>query len=247
MVIALIKTCQNCGHIRTSSESNSIDECPKCGVYYKKIKTPIEPAENKTKEKFSYWDLAILEIKSWCFERFWFLRIPVLVYFTYLLYVKLTDWQGSTIFDGINLGIHEMGHPLFSFFGRFLHIAGGTILQCSAPILSMIVLGKQRDYFGIAFCIGWLATNLISVSVYMLDANDLALTLVTIGGNSEVMDKADMHDWNNLFDYFGLLPYDKLIGGIVYWIGILMLAASIALGSILVYWMIKVKKEDLQD
>lgn len=241
----MIKTCQNCGYIRKASDIASEEECPNCGIFYKKniIKKDLAPSTPDSKS--SWVDILLLEIKTWCFERYWIFRIPVLLYLTYLLYVKLTDWEGYTIFDGINLGIHEMGHPLFSFFGRFMHIAGGTILQCLCPILSMVVLGRQRDFFGITFCLGWLATNLISVSVYMSDARDLDLTLVTIGGGGNFMEKEDLHDWHNLFQYFGMLEYDKVIGGIVYWMGILMLLLSIVLGSILVYWMIKVKKEDI--
>lgn len=241
----MIKTCQNCGYIRKLTDSNSPEECPKCGVYYKKIITQKDTPEIVSSQTYSYRDALLFEIKSWCFERMWFFRVPILLYFAYLLYVKLTNWQGYTLFDGINLGIHEMGHPMFSFFGRFMHIAGGTLLQCLCPMISMVVFGKQRDYFGIVFCLGWLATNLISISVYMSDAMDLELQLVTIGGTSEAVPREDMHDWHNLFQYFGLLTHDKLVGGIVYWIGILLLALSIVLGSILIKWMIQLKKEDI--
>jgi len=30
---------------------------------------------------------------------------------------------------------------------------------------------RQRDYFAIAFCLGWLSTNLVGVGFYMADAN----------------------------------------------------------------------------
>ena len=255
----MIKTCQNCGYIRKPTDKDLIEVCPKCSAYYKKISVksevfkqinpslPINTILPKKSVRFNYFDFLLIDIKYWCFERFWIVRVPILIYFCCMLYVKLTDWQGWTIFDGINLGIHEMGHPLFGFFGRYIGVAGGTILQCLAPILSMIVLGKQRDYFGINFCIGWLATNLIGISVYMSDATDLALTLVTIGGGSNVpVPKEEMHDWHILFESLGVLEYDKFIGNKVYWLGILMLTFSILFGSLLVYWMAKLKKEDLK-
>jgi len=252
LVIKLIKTCYNCGYIRKPSDKNSIDECPNCGVYYAKSKSPKptlpKPLEETkegalTDDKFTLWSALILEIKNWCTGRFWVLRVPVLLYFAYILVRKLFDWQSYTLFDGINLGIHEMGHPMFSAFGRWMNVAGGTILQCFAPLASMVVLGKQRDYFGIVFCIAWLATNLIGISVYMSDATDLDLNLVTIGGGGPPVPKEEMHDWHILFDSMGLLLYDKQIGGFVYWLGMLTLLASIILGAILVYWMYILKIE----
>jgi predicted nucleic-acid-binding Zn-ribbon protein len=251
----LIKTCHNCGYIRKPIDKNSNEECPKCGAYYAKSnaeKLPVAttPDEKKqmpeVEEKFTIWSALLLEIKNWCVGRFWFIRIPVLLYFSYILVRKLYDWQSYTIFDGINLGIHEMGHPMFSAFGRWLSVAGGTILQCIAPLASMIVLGKQRDYFGITFCLAWLATNLIGISVYMSDATDLELNLVTIGGGGPPVPKEEMHDWHILFDSMGLLLYDKQIGSFVYWLGILTLLSSIIIGAVLVYWMYSLKKEKPQ-
>lgn len=256
MVISLIKICHNCGYIRKPTDKISSEECPKCGAYYAKsnaekssVATPLEEISNaqEKEEKFTLWSALILEIKNWCIGRFWMVRIPVLLYFAYILVRKLYDWQSYTIFDGINLGIHEMGHPMFSAFGRWMSVAGGTILQCIAPLASMIVLGKQRDYFGITFCFAWLATNLIGISVYMSDATDLELNLVTIGGGGPPVPKEEMHDWHILFDSMGLLLYDKPIGSFVYWLGILTLLASIILGAILVYWMYILKKEKPTD
>ena len=55
----------------------------------------------------------------------------------------------SSIFDGINLVIHEAGHLAFSYFGELLEIAGGTILQLMAPIVAAFAFYRQKDYFAV--------------------------------------------------------------------------------------------------
>ena len=153
------------------------------------------------------------DFRGWCRGRNWFVRLPV---WLYLAYVGVKQFQEPesyyySLFAGINLGIHEGGHILFRPFGDLLHVAGGTITQLSAPIISMFILWQQRDYFGITFCLGWLSTNLIWIGIYMADARDMALPLVTAEGAGS--DNTPItHDWNYLFGYFGLLDYDKTIG-----------------------------------
>src|SRR6185295_13039745 len=120
---------------------------------------------------------------EWCRGRSGLVRIPVWLMLAYFAVVQAADPQGWTIFSGINLPIHEGGHLLFRMLGwEFLHVAGGTLLQLLAPIGSAVMFFKQRDYFAIAFCFGWLSTNLISIGVYMADARALQLPLVSAEG-----------------------------------------------------------------
>ena len=144
--------------------------------------------------------------------RSWLARLPV---WLYLAYVGVRQYHDpvnyGSVFAGINLCIHEGGHILFRPLGEFIHVAGGTIAQLAAPIISMFVLGQQRDYFGITFCLGWLSTNLIGVGVYMADARAMELPLVSAegGGSDNAM---TIHDWNYLFGQLDLLGYDESIG-----------------------------------
>jgi hypothetical protein len=155
----------------------------------------------------------LADIRDWCKGRSWFVRLPI---WLYLAYVGVRQFQEpetyASLFAGINLGIHEGGHLLFRPLGNeFLHIAGGTIAQLGAPIISMYILLQQRDCFGITFCFGWLSTNLIAVGVYMADARAMALPLVSAeGGGSD--SPAIIHDWNWLFGQLGLLSHDETIG-----------------------------------
>ena len=176
----------------------------------------------------------IEDVKDWCVGRAWWARFPL---WAYLAYTVLRYWTSSShhyrsIFDAINLGIHELGHYLFSYFGQFLHVAGGTIAQCMAPVLSGVMFLKQRDYFAIAVCVFWLGTNLAYVSVYMADARALQLPLVAPGmGVLPPGDGGVLHDWNHLFGITGLLRFDTAIAALVRVVAVAFTATGLAFGA----------------
>jgi len=62
-----------------------------------------------------------------------------------------------------------------------------------APVAAAAVFWRQRDWFGIAFCWAWLATNLFSVATYVADARAQQLHLVSPGAGSQ---DEIIHDWN---------------------------------------------------
>ena len=150
------------------------------------------------------------DILDWCRGRFWLVRLLLLIFFAYLLIRHLGNAEYNSIFGGLNLGIHELGHIVFMPFGEFIMIAGGTILQCLVPIISIGIFYNQRDYFAIAVSFGWLSTNLFSVATYLGDARNMALPLVTPFGGEEII-----HDWNYLLGKLGLLKFDGTIAFLV--------------------------------
>src|SRR5271154_4709796 len=54
--------------------------------------------------------------------------------------------------DLVFIPIHEGGHLLFRFFGEFLNIAGGTLLQLAVPMMLASYFFFQRHVQGTAFC-----------------------------------------------------------------------------------------------
>lgn len=181
-------------------------------------------------------DGRVADMRDWCNGRMWFLRVPLWLYLAYVGYHQfLNPIYYNSLFGGINLGIHEGGHLLFRIFGQFICVAGGTVAQLSAPIISMWLFLKQRDYFGIAVCLGWLSTNLIGVGVYMADAQDMQLPLVTVGGGSE--NQIVGHDWRYLFTKLNLLEQDKSIGLLTRGLGSITMLVALLFGAWLIYEM----------
>ena len=152
----------------------------------------------------------VADIREWCEGRSWGARLPLWMYFTYVFVRHLASPdEYRSLFDALNLGIHELGHYLFNFGGQFLTAAGGTIAQCAAPVLGAVGFLRQRDYFGVAVASMWLATNCFEIAVYVADARALRLTLVAPGvGVLPAGDSGTMHDWNTMLGPLGLLQYD---------------------------------------
>lgn len=153
---------------------------------------------------------------KWCCGRWWWMRLPLLLLFAYYLVQHMRDMEyQSFLFGAINLGFHELGHFLFRPFGEFMHVAGGTILQCLMPFVGMVVLLRQRDYFGALLCFGWLATNLFGVSLYCRDALDQMQVLVVPGEGAMMPGESDAHDWVNMLERFNCLQQARDIAAVI--------------------------------
>lgn len=118
------------------------------------------------------------------------------------------------LMDGVFVPIHEGGHLLFRFFGEFLNIAGGTLLQLGVPVALAIYFLFQRQAQGVAFCMFFFFEQFLPIATYMADARAQDLPLLTIGDGDYVI-----HDWNYLFSKVGLLQHDIQIAAAVRFIG----------------------------
>jgi hypothetical protein len=176
----------------------------------------------------------LADIRDWRQGRLWWARVPIWLYLAYVGVQQFRDPEAyNSLFAGINLGIHEGGHILFRPLGEFIHVAGGTIAQLSAPIIALFILLKQRDYFGITFCLGWLSTNLIGVGVYMADARAQELPLVSAEGSGEGI----IHDWAYLFGQLNLLNEDETIGLLTRGLGSAAMVVALVGGAWIIWEM----------
>ena len=118
------------------------------------------------------------------------------------------------LMDGVFVPIHEGGHLLFRFFGEFLNIAGGTLLQLGVPVALAIYFLFQRQAQGVAFCMFFFFEQFLPIATYMADARAQDLPLLTIGDGDYVI-----HDWNYLLSKVGLLQHDIQIAATVRFVG----------------------------
>lgn len=157
------------------------------------------------------------------------LRIPVLLVLAWMLHRYLTDPAYASIFSGINLAFHEMGHAAFMWFGsRILTTAGGTLFEIGIPaVAGGYLLVQQRDPFGAAVCVFWMGTALVGAGVYAADARAQALPLVSPFGPVDV----DSHDWTVMLLRVGRLSQDQQIGAALRAMGRLAMAGGLAAGA----------------
>lgn len=146
--------------------------------------------------------------------------VPKAALAAWLIFYSLFLFQASRgrgiflLMDGVFVPIHEGGHLLFRFFGEFVSVAGGTILQLLVPILLATYFLFRRQAQGVTFCLFFLFEQFLPISTYMADARAQDLPLLTIGDAEDVI-----HDWNYLFGKFGVLDHDMQIAAFVRFVG----------------------------
>lgn len=139
--------------------------------------------------------------------------------------------MGPSLFGGITFGAHEFGHLFFAFFGEWMTIAGGSLMQLLVPIGAAAVVMRSRDWFGLAVCGLFLASSLGDLSWYIADARAQDLDLVSFspdGGG---------HDWHYLLRHAGLLKQDLALARLTRLLGWLLVLGSTAFAARLLWWM----------
>ena len=123
-----------------------------------------------------------------------------------------------------DLVFHEAGHIIFSPFGRFMTVLGGSLLQFLVPVIAAIAFLRQEDKFGAAICAWWAGQNLVDLAPYIADARRLRMVL--LGGRTGA--EVEGHDWEYLLTQLGLLHLDGRLGMAAYGLGMIVMAGSLA-------------------
>lgn len=181
----------------------------------------------------------LAESERWCQGKNVWIRLPLFLYMTYVSVRSLYDPFFPSILASSTYMIHEYGHLLFSYFGTFLSIFGGTFWECATPALVAWYFRKQKDFFAMAVSIGWLGVAFQRVAVYAADARAQKLELVSPWDIT--LDKSG-HDWTNMLSMLGILEYDKVVA-FFFWVqAFLATAVFLAFGGWLLWVMATTKK-----
>jgi hypothetical protein len=126
-----------------------------------------------------------------------------------------------------DLVFHEAGHILFSPFGSFMTVLGGSLLQFLIPLIAAIAFIRQDDQFGAAIATWWAGQNLVDLAPYIADAR--ALRLVLLGGRTGA--EVEGHDWEFILTQLGMTHLDQGIGRASHALGILIMIAALAFAT----------------
>jgi hypothetical protein len=123
-----------------------------------------------------------------------------------------------------DLVFHEAGHIIFSPFGRFITVLGGSLMQVLVPVVAAIAFVRQQELFSATICGWWAGQNLIDLAPYIADAR--ALQLILLGGHTGA--EVEGHDWEYILTQLRVTHLDHQIGMTAYAIGLLVMIGSLA-------------------
>jgi hypothetical protein len=122
-----------------------------------------------------------------------------------------------------DLVFHEAGHVLFSPFGRFMTVLGGSLCQVLVPVICLAAFLRQDNGPGAAICTWWTGQNLIDLAPYIADARRLQLVL--LGGYTGA--EVEGHDWEYLLTTLRAMRYDVALGRTAQAAGTLLMIAAV--------------------
>jgi hypothetical protein len=140
----------------------------------------------------------------------------------YFLSVAYAPMMGSFL-DLVDLPIHEFGHILFSQFGQFISVAGGSLFQVVVPAIFVGYFWLNEKYYSAAIVLFWVGQSILNVYVYAQDA--VVMKLVLLGGLTG--SEGGFHDWNYLLTETGLLRSTKAIAGLIRFLGTLTILSAL--------------------
>jgi|WetSurMetagenome_2_1015567.scaffolds.fasta_scaffold206537_2 hypothetical protein len=146
----------------------------------------------------------------------------------FILKPVASNYAGESFLHLINLPFHEAGHILFSFFGRFLHVLGGSLLQVIIPAVCLVAFLMRREPFSASIGLWWVGQSFIDMAPYISDAR--AGQLMLIGGVTG-QEAPDFHDWNVLLGMTGLLNYDGVIAHLAKYFGVVLILLALLWGG----------------
>ena len=145
----------------------------------------------------------------------------------------------ASFMHNINLVFHEAGHVIFRFFGNFMAILGGSLLQLIIPLLVILVfIFQYRDNFAASIGLWWLAQSMMDLVPYISDARSQEMWLL---GGVRGKDMPGIHDWNNILSHLGLLEYDQVLASVVMLVAVGLMLLSLIWGAWLLKAMYRIK------
>jgi hypothetical protein len=186
------------------------------------------PADEDSQDGFNLKELLFPPVDQMEPYVFWgrasFLVLLFLMGWVFAFSPLEADAIGWSFMHLINLPFHEAGHIIFSFFGDFMQVLGGTLTQILIPLVCMVAFVRKNDVFGASCGLWWMGQSFIDVAPYIYDAR--AGELILLGGVTG-QDAPEYHDWHNLLGRLGILSWDHCLAYGAKIFGIVLILLSI--------------------
>ena len=139
------------------------------------------------------------------------------------------------LLSSFDLGVHEFGHLLTMWAPDLAVWSAGSLLQVAAPLALGAYFLLRRDRFAVVLMVAWAAESLNNVSVYVADAQDMALALFGDDGSGAG------HDWHNILGRLDLLESTYTIARFVHLGSVLLFVAALGLAA---WWLVRARQGD---
>jgi hypothetical protein len=133
----------------------------------------------------------------------------------------------TSLMSMLDFGIHEMGHMVFAIARiEFLTVLGGSLLQWLAPLVMMVYSALKRKLVSADLFLFWFGESLVSSAPYIGDARSQIMPLMS---PFSFTGEPIKHDWAYLLGTLHLLWADKILSGLFWCAGCLVMLAAVAL------------------
>ena len=245
--------CPKCGHAPLPKDQAAPAACPACGIILAKFGAPAPrkaaglagprgtaPARAADEDGIDVeeepgWPArvfgAVFYVPDQVATVYWYGRVAAfaaLVVWTLFIFKSIDIPEGNSGSNFLHIVLtpfHEAGHVLLRWANEFTIYLGGTLGQHAMPIiLSGALLIQRRDPFGAALFAWLLGYSFVDMGVYMYDAYDPHLMLLTGYTGAESAN----HDWIQVFGDLNLLNRARGIGLGAAMLGRIMMLAFLA-------------------
>jgi hypothetical protein len=238
--------CPKCQYQRTEKDDHVMQGvCPACGIVYHKWKSAQDTDTQAVRERISgnvnqAEDSLLKRIVQLLLSVpekidplvYWGRVVIYLIFFIWGWYFITAgiSWEkiGGSFLHNAILPFHEFGHVLFSPFGRFMSILGGSLFQILLPLILMLAfIIQNKDNFGASMMLWWTGQSFIDLSPYIADAPYRNLPLILGMGEGA-------HDWGNLLSMTGTMHKSASYAGTSFTLGVLIILISYIWGAYLI-------------
>ena len=174
------------------------------------------------------------DASDWAKGRMWIPRAILLAYLVYADIRFLRNPLSSTMFSGITLAFHEMGHLIFNFAGHFIGSFMGSGMQVLVPLIVIACSCGSR----ITSALPSAGSGSRSASSsWRTTSRTPARWISPLVGFSDDPE----HDWHYLLSTTGLLNFDTFFAFLIRVAATLSGVASLALAIWLLMIMARTK------
>jgi hypothetical protein len=229
--------CPKCHHLQARTNG----ECERCGVIFAKLQrrpgalTPELAAVPEMEETMRLGELLFdqpaEETRLFAFGRALLLLGMVIWGIRFSLAPVQSVLAGQSFLHLINLPFHEAGHVLFTPFGRFLTVLGGSLMQLLVPLVVAGAFLWRRNPFGGAVGVWWLGESCLDLAPYIGDARAGQLPLLGGVTGSEV---EDYHDWEVILRQLGWLKHDVTLARMTHVLGAILILLALLWAGVIV-------------